>query len=154
MAGGRNRKSVEAIQGHISNAEKEHRKEQEFLLKGDCEKLTPPTWLSKDAKKEFKRVASHLITLELISITDLAVVAIYADAYSHFQAATEEINKNGIVVSKIDGDDRVSPYVVAQQKYTEIIMKCSTKLGLFVSDRLKLIVPKAEKVVDEFDEFD
>lgn len=154
MAAGRKRKSVDALKGHVTKAEKEHRKEQEFLLKGDCKKLTAPTWLSKDAKKEFARVAKHLIALELISESDLAVIAIYADAYAKFQQATAEINVSGIVTEKQDGEERVSPYVIAQQKYVETIMKCSTKLGLFVSDRLKLIVPKTEKVKDEFEEFE
>ena len=31
-------------------------------------------------------------------------------------------------------------------KYIDIIMKCSTKLGLSVSDRLKLVVPNTDKM--------
>jgi hypothetical protein len=48
----------------------------------------------------------------------------------------------------------VSADVQAQQKYIDTIMKCSSKLGLSISDRLKLIVPiQDEKPKNKFSQF-
>ena len=38
---------------------------------------------------------------------------------------------------------------MAQTKYADMIFKCSSKIGLSLSDRLKLIVTTEEKEVDE-----
>ena len=43
------------------------------------------------------------------------------------------------------GGKAVSPYVTAQNKYAEQILKCSSKLGLATTDRLKLVVPQADE---------
>lgn len=142
-------KPVALQQGRLSNETKRIRQEQEDkFLKGATDQLKPPTFLDAMAKKEFKRVVEILKGLEVIQNLDLTVLAIYCDAYSNYVKLSKLVQAHGSVelYTNTQGFENkvVSSYVQAKSKYIEIIFKCSSKLGLSVSDRLKLIVPKED----------
>lgn len=149
----RPKKPVALQQGRMSNDEKRIREEQEEKMKHGTDELKPPTWLDKDAKKEFRRVVKQLIELDCIGNLDLIVLAIYSDAYSNYIKLTKSIQEFGAVEEYTNTQGAtnkvVSSYVQAQTKYADMIFKCSSKLGLSVSDRLKLIVPVEDKTDDE-----
>lgn len=158
MAGGRPRKPVSQCTGQMSKAEKEERLEQEEKLKAPNDKVEAPSWLSEEAKKEFERVSKDLVKLDLIANIDTAILAIYADAYSNYVHLTKEIQKVGTVMEYTNAggntNKTVTAEVLAQNKYIDVIMKCSSKLGLSISDRLKLIVPtKEDKPKNKFADF-
>ena len=48
-------------------------------------------------------------------------------------------------MSKYGPYEVVHPLLTAQEKYVKQIMQCSSKLGLAVTDRLRLVVPKKEE---------
>ncbi|MBU8819557.1 phage terminase small subunit P27 family [Mycolicibacterium goodii] len=58
----------------------------------------PPTWLSREAKAEWKRVAPGLQQLDLVKPEDRATLAAYCEVWSRWVAATREIHKSGLVV--------------------------------------------------------
>lgn len=154
-----NMKPVTSLQGHKSKAEREVRAKAEEKLKGNSDKVFAPRWLDKEAKKEFNRVAKELKSIKLINNLDVTVLAIYCDAYSNFVKLTKQIQEEGATISYTNAkgatNEIVSPKVQAQQKYTDTIMKCASKMGLSISDRLKLIVPKPveETPVNKFAKF-
>lgn len=152
---GRTRKIIDIATGKIGKQEKLNRKIQEEKIKLDRDTLEAgaPEWLSPTAAEEFNRVVAEAKKINLYDNLDLVILAIYADCYSRYIDATLAARKFGLTAQS-RGAFTVSPYIEIADKAATQILKCSTKLGLAVTDRLKLIVPtKEEKSVNKFLEF-
>lgn len=148
----RPRKTMAVSTGKIGKAAREKRKNEEKKYKLTRDALSPPMWLDTKAKKEFKRVVAECEKIDILDNLDLAVLAIYANAYSHFVDCCDYINRNGETIEKISrygAYEVTSPYIAAQEKYVKQIMLCSSKLGLATTDRLKLIVPVVDDESEE-----
>ena len=139
----RPRKTMATTKKHLTKAEIDTISKQEKKLKLDRDELMVPHWLQDDliAHNEFVRVVNEAGSIDLLDNLDLSIPAIYCKAYSSYVACTHMIDEKGFVGKGKDGFEKISPYVTAQIKYTETIFKCSSKLGLATTDRLKLIVP-------------
>lgn len=66
---------VEGNKANISKSVLEARAENEARLRTWTDKVKPPKWLSKDAKREFKRIAKELQEVDLISNVDVDMLA-------------------------------------------------------------------------------
>ena len=148
---GRTRKIVDISTGKIGKKEKLNRKIQEEKLKLDRAELESgaPEWLRPAAAEEYNRVVAEAKKINLYDNLDLPILA----SYARFVEASKYLQEHGSTI--IAGDKEfVSPYVTIADKLMTQVLKCSTKLGLAVTDRLKLIVPtKEEKSVNKFLEF-
>lgn len=150
--GGRPRKVVEISTGKIGKQKRLNRQIQEENIKLDRNELEAgaPPWLSDGAAKEFNRVVAEAKKINLFDNLDLAILAIYADCYDKYVEASKKIQAVGMSV-ETNGKVYPSPFVTIADKMATQILKCSAKLGLAVTDRLKLIVPtKEEKTVNKF----
>lgn len=58
----------------------------------------PPTWLSREASAEWKRVVPGMTRLDLLKEEDRAVLAAYCETWSVFVAASRSIKERGLVV--------------------------------------------------------
>lgn len=149
---------IEGNKAHLTKEEIQSRIEAEEKLKTDREQLIAPKWLSSVAKKEFNRVVIELTRLKLVDNLDLSILAIYCDAYSKYIELCKTIKEKGLTVEHTNKAGQtntvISPYVQVQQKYIDVIIKCSSKLGLSISDRLKLVIPGLnKKPKNKFEEF-
>lgn len=144
--GGRPRKVVAISTGKIGKAEKLKRQAQEAAVKGDRDQLenNVPEWLTEDAKSEYIRVVKEAAKVPFLDNIDLHYVAMYADAVDKYIKAAKQLHKYGDVI-KTDMGLTVSPFLNVQKKAEDTIFKCSAKLGLATTDRLRLIVPKVEE---------
>ena len=152
---GRTRKIMDISTGKIGKQERLNRKIQEEKLKLDRDALEEgaPEWLRPEAAAEYNRVVFEAKKINLYDNLDLPILAIYADCYARYVEAAQYLQKHGSIIS-VGDKDFVSPYVTIADKLQTQILKCSTKLGLAVTDRLKLVVPtKEEKSVNKFLEF-
>lgn len=159
---GRAKKPVALLdKSNLTKEVKEARAEHEAKMKSNNERLKAPSWLNKEAKKEFNRVVKEMREVEalndLLSNLDLGVLAIYANAYSNYVTLSKQIDQEGITTEYTNKGGAtntvINASVQAQQKYIDVIFKASAKLGLSLSDRLKLVVPKSEEDTNEFSEF-
>lgn len=150
---GRTRKVTDLSTRKISKEERLNKKIQEEKIRLDREALETgaPDWLCPDAAAEYNRIVAEAKKIDLFDNLDLTVLALYADNYARYIDATRQIQKLGAVITSDTGKVFLSPYIVVADKAATQILKCSTKLGLAVTDRLKLIVPtKEEKSVNKF----
>lgn len=150
--GGRPRKIIDIATGKIGKQAKLNRKIQEEKIKLDRNALEQgaPSWLSDVAAEEYNRVVAEAKKINLYDNLDLSILAVYADNYARYIDAVKAIREHGLTVNS-RGVSTMSPYVVIADKTATQIFKASTKLGLAVSDRLKLIVPtREEKSVNKF----
>lgn len=144
--GGRPRKVVALSTGKIGKAEKLKRQAQENAVKIDRDDLErgAPDWLTERAKEEYLRVVREAAKVPFLDNLDKHIVAMYADAVDKYISAAEKLHKFGDVI-KTDAGLTVSPYLAVQKKAEDTIFKCSSRLGLATTDRLRLIVPKVEE---------
>ena len=61
----------------------------------------PPTWLSREAAAEWRRVVPGLTRLDLLKEEDRAVLAAYCETWATFVLATRDVHKNGLTVDVV-----------------------------------------------------
>ncbi len=138
MGQGRPPKLSVVTKKHLTKEEKEQRKKLEKKIQTDCN-LEPPTWLNDLAKTEFNRVVNAIKDTEfnLLDNLDLSILAIYAQTYSQYLNITEQLQNAET--------EEIHKLYRLQKMQIETIMQCSNKLGLAISDRLRLVLPKKEE---------
>ena len=144
------RKSVDQSTGKIGRQKRINRKRQEEKLKlprGDLE-TAPPAWLVPEAAAEYERVVRHAGEIGLLDNLDYSCLAVYAAAFAQFSDAHRHMAEDGYVITNDKGTEIPSPWVGVADKASNQIMKCSSKLGLAVTDRLKLVVPESDAVME------
>lgn len=62
----------------------------------------PPTWLTREAKAEWRRVVPGLERLDLIKAEDRASLAAYCETWSRFVLANRILRKEGLTVTNPD----------------------------------------------------
>lgn len=148
---GRPRKVIAMSTGNISKAQKAARAEGEKVLKVSHDELRAPDWLTDKAALEFERVCRNAAELGMLDNLDLSVLAVYADNYNRYIEASTQLSLHGHVITTDTGYAMPSPWISILNQSAKNIFSCSTKLGLAVTDRLKLITPvKEEKTVNKF----
>lgn len=63
----------------------------------------PPTWLSTEAKAEWRRVVPELSRLDLVKEQDRAALAAYCEAWATFVVATRTVQEEGMVINAKQG---------------------------------------------------
>lgn len=152
----RPRKLADASTGKVGKEAIEKRKKEEAAL-DDFEKisLSPPSWLSKDAKAEYKRIVPLMEKLPIASL-DLASVVMYCDYFSKYKAASLAVEEEGRTIIELDaqGNDKkkVNPEFTAMNDAARILRSVAGGLGLTIDSRMRIVVPKENKLSDPFAE--
>ncbi|GAA2629673.1 phage terminase small subunit P27 family [Streptomyces axinellae] len=63
----------------------------------------PPSWMSSEAKAEWKRVLPGLSRLDLLKPEDRAALAAYCEAWATFVAATRQVQEEGLTINAKQG---------------------------------------------------
>lgn len=135
---------------HLTKAEIEERSETE--VKAPADDIRPPAYLSAVQKKEFTKLAEELVRVGIFSNIDCDTLARYItarDQYVKFTKALRKI-KNGpdsahlptLTTAKLDETER---YIALQDKMFKQCQSAARELGLTISSRCKLVVPKKEE---------
>ena len=101
-----------------------------------------PTWLSRQAKVEYRRVARELVASGIATRLDVSVVAVHADAVWRHRQATAALAETGPLVRGRDGVPVASPYVKLQRDAFGDVLRTCAELGLTPASRGRV------KVVD------
>ena len=155
--------SVDAIiaagnKSHLTKEEIDIRKQQEEELKKlNSDKVKPPTWLSKVAKKIFKDIASELQTIELLKNIDNYGLAVLSDAISKYIECTIQMHNEELMIeyTNKNGNTNVieNPLIRTQIKYAEVVRKYSSDFGLSPAARLKIIQQNTPELSEEEEDF-
>lgn len=132
---------------HRTKAEIQERQERE--VKAASDRVTAPGYLPKELKLEFNKIAKELLKIELISNLD-------TDALARFILARSEYVRTIELLRSIDPGDDIKFYNLTLTANNTLFGQCraaASDLGLTISSRCKLLVPKPkEKEPSEFDE--
>ncbi len=157
---GRRAKSIDlaVIQGgkHYTKKEIQKRQKNEQNLKVASNKIRPPKWLSKEAKKEFRKLVKELEVIELLTNIDVHTLAVYCDAVVKYAEATQQLDEEGLTTeytNKAGATNTIQhPAVGIATKYATIIRQFCTEFGFSPSSRAKLAINKEVKAKDPFEE--
>ena len=121
---------------HLTKSEIEQRRNSEVKAKND--KVKPPQNLTKDEKKEFKKIANELIEIDIISNLDCNSLAMYIRSYRNYVKVSDRI----IDLDPLDDFDEYNKLSILEDRYTKQCRSHAIDLGLTISSRCKLVIPK------------
>lgn len=155
---------------HWTKSEVEDRKNAEIKMPKP-KALTPPSWLNDPAKKLFRKYAKQLLEFPtgIVSTLDVGTLARYCDCELSYAEASNHKNMwlevcrrrlealcqpDAVSVSKSDTQRVKENYEEAKAqvdfwsgqvvKFEKIARGCAAEMGMTVSSRCRLVVPKSD----------
>lgn len=128
----------------IGELEKRAEKEEKMMVK--LVEIKPPSFLDTAGKNEYIRVATILNETEVISETDINMLAIYCDAFSNYIKFGKEIKKTGLWVN-----GNPNPFILRQKQAAELMRTIANDFGLTPTSRAKLAIKMSSDESDEDD---
>ena len=125
---------------HLTKAEIEGRKQTEVQTEND--KITAPSYLNTLQKREFKKISDELIRIKIMSNFDCDALARYIkarDKYIKYSNMLEDMPEDLSMIMVIEKLDNM------QDKAFKQCNAAARELGLTISSRCKLVVPKTEE---------
>ena len=110
---------------------------------------TCPSWLSKDAKKEWRRISKELDVLGLLTKMDMAALAGYCDSYGRFSEASKKLQEHGMIIKAPSGYPVQSPYLSILNAALKSMKSFLVEFGMTPSSRTRIFV--GGKKLDEDD---
>lgn len=132
---------------HLTKSEIEERKSTE--VKAASDKVKPPSYLPNVLKKEFERIASELIRVEIMTNLDCEALARFVVSEYNYQKVTKKLLKTGV------DNDKYFNYLLIQDKLFKQSRQAASDLGLTISSRCKLVIPtkQDDKPPNKFSKF-
>ena len=110
--------------------------------------LKCPSWLLPEAKKEWKRLASSLEAMGVLTVADLTAFAGYCQAYARWREAQDEITRHGSIYKDGDGRIRPNPYIAIANQQMREIKSFAADFGLTPSAMIANVLSAAKKRID------
>ena len=101
-----------------------------------------PPHLSDDARKEWRRLASSLHQVGLLTTADRAALAAYCQAWARWVEAEEKLKETPALIKTPSGYIQQSPWLSIANKQLEIMGRFMGELGLTPVARTRL--PEAQ----------
>ncbi|MED1407227.1 phage terminase small subunit P27 family [Bacillus mycoides] len=155
---------------HLTKAEIEERKAKE--VKAPHDKVRAPTYLPKDLRRDFKKISDELIRIEIMSNLDVDALARFLIARKMYIEITNALlgvnpleemvdvkkDKEGNIISENTytvSNTVYSDLLINQEKLFKQCRQASSDLGLTITSRCRLVVPKKseEKPKNKFNKF-
>lgn len=122
---------------HLTKNEIEERRAQE--IKAPSDNIEPPSYLPDNLKEEFNRIANELNEIGIMSNLDCEALARFIVAENQYQKVSQKILK-----MKTVGPNYIE-LVKIQEKLFRMSRQAASDLGLTISSRCKLVMPKKEE---------
>jgi len=98
-----------------------------------------PTWLSREAKGEWRRIVPRLEAMGVLSTIDRAAIATYCEAWSDFVKWTAWLKKKGHTYSGPNGASCARPEVGYRDKARQEMRHLLAEFGLSPASRAGLV---------------
>ena len=145
---------------HLTKKEKEDRKISEVVPCTD--EIIAPAYLTASEKKQFYLLADQLKKIKIMGETDTEALARYITAQRLYEQAVKDLRK----AQKERPKDAEALELIRWAEYLEKLDKrvdryykqatsAASKLGLTITDRCRLVVPKSDEApkVNKFNKF-
>lgn len=124
---------------HLTKAETEARRAAEMKAPPPKSKrIKPPAYLPESLHKKFRTLAKQLIEIGILAEIDYDCLARYLLAEQAYLAVTEQVNRAiaGGAITLLDDLSKT------QTRYFNQCDRAAAALGLTISSRCRLVVPK------------
>ncbi|MEH6848573.1 phage terminase small subunit P27 family [Bacillus pseudomycoides] len=142
---------------NLTKQEVEERKSQE--IKAPNDKIKAPTYLPKDLRRKFKKISDELVQIGIMSNLDVDALARYLISEKMWWKVTETLldtspiktetfiksDQDGNAVESIEeviSNDVYTGLLVNQDKLFKQCRQAASDLGLTITSRCKLVIPK------------
>ncbi|MGF9786557.1 phage terminase small subunit P27 family [Bacillus velezensis] len=135
---------------NLTKQEIEERRAQE--VKAPNDKVKAPSYLPKDLKREFKKIADELKNIGIMTNLDVDALVRFLFAQKQYLEMTEVLLETPITA--LVEDDDGNKFEVANKTYSDLLInqdklfkqcrQASSDLGLTISSRCKLVIPKKD----------
>ncbi|MHB9924811.1 phage terminase small subunit P27 family [Clostridium botulinum] len=122
---------------HLTKTEIADRKSKEVQAPND--NIEPPSYLPNNLKKEFKRISKELIDIGIMSNLDCESLARFIVSEYNYQKITKKLLKTGV------DNKKYLDLLLMQEKLFKMCRQSAGDLGLTISSRCKLVIPKNEE---------
>ncbi len=122
---------------NLTKKEIEERRAQE--VKAPADNVKAPSYLPKNLKKEFDRLAQEMVEIKIMTNLDCEALARFVISEYNYQRVTKKLLKVGVV------NPAFKDLLLSQEKLFKMARQAASDLGLTISSRCKLVVPKQEK---------
>ena len=140
---------------HIGKEEIEKRQAEEVNAPSD--EIVPPAFLTTQAQKDhFMKLAYELKRIEIVANIDCELLGRYILAQDAWINATREVRKLLGKKNMLDNLETIEKLSRLQDRYFKQCHNCARELGMTISSRCKLVVPKGtkeEKPVNKYSKF-
>ena len=135
-------KSVDLQSSHLTNEEKQRRKEREEQYKVADDKVVAPEHLTEKQVEIFNYIVSELKESGIVGNLDIFILATCAISIDRLQEIEKRINeKFGLVTN--------NAIMAAKDKYSKDFYRCCTELSLSPQSRAKLANMNMNKKEDD-----
>lgn len=124
---------------HLTKAEIEERRAQE--VKVEFKDVKPPDYLPKKLAEEFMEIADKLLQIGIITELDEDTLAMYVLSKQNYLQYTRLLKK----YTRSGNIDEAGKAMQMQDKAFKQALACARELGLTISSRCRLAVPKTEE---------
>lgn len=142
---------------HLTKAERDARKKTEITA--PCDNVTPLDWLSKKEKEKFNEIAKQLLDIGIISNLDCDILARYIRSQTEYEKITRQLSKIKFTPdkkSRVSAEEQIAEqtrqYNYLQKIQARLEKQCNAdarELGLTISSRCRLVMPKKEETPPE-----
>lgn len=129
---------------HLTNAEIEERRGSEVKAPS-AEKVTVPGWVPKSVRKVYRKYAKQLSELEIFAEIDRDELGRYVIAQAGYEKAS------GALLTAIGNGaiEAADEWAAIQDKMYKQAEKSAAALGLNITSRCRLVVPKTDTGTDD-----
>ena len=110
----------------------------------------PPDHLTEAARVEWARVVSILGPVGVLTAADMAILALYCQAYGRWQEAEAHLSVEGLVVVN-DGRQTKSPWLRIADDAMKAAHRFAVELGMTPSSRSRVSVANPPKPPSKWD---
>lgn len=124
---------------HLTKAETAARAAGEVHLEKP-KRLSPPAWLPEDLKGDFRKIAKEILEADMgAAQLDRDTIGRLVVAQSQYAAATRMVRD----LLDQENADGAASWSNLQEKFFKQARACANDLGLTITSRCRLVVPKA-----------
>mgnify|MGYP000932523498 CR=1 FL=1 len=131
---------------HLTQEEIEQRRKEEVKAPAP-KQLRAPKYLTGEAKKEFNSIAKQLLEIGIVSKLDTDTLARYVLSQQQYLAATKEAM--AALAKKEVG--AAGDWSAVQDRYFKQARNTASDLGLTVTSRCRLVIPKPPEAKQQND---
>jgi P27 family predicted phage terminase small subunit len=108
-----------------------------------------PSWLSKEAKAEWRRQVAALVRMGVLAKADRAALAVFCEAWSEFQQASETIGRSGLLLKDPEtGALKRNPLLKVRNDAADRVVQLAGQFGFTPAARTRLRATQEDKKDD------